>query len=74
MTTSPSVFRNIQRLPAFKNRHARGLRALRGLGLLCGLLVLGDVTRPSLARQARPPPPSPPVRRPLSNQRNLACG
>ncbi|SAL83635.1 hypothetical protein AWB68_06985 [Caballeronia choica] len=48
MTTSLSVFRNIQRLPAFKNRHARGLRALRGLGLLCGLLVLGacDAAQP----------------------------
>jgi hypothetical protein len=48
MTTSLSVFRYNQRLPAVKNRHARGLRALHGLGLLCGLLVLGacDAAQP----------------------------
>ncbi|WP_240804839.1 cyclophilin-like fold protein [Cupriavidus oxalaticus] len=41
MTTRLSASRRSLRRPAMENRHARGLRALRGLGLLCGLLVLG---------------------------------
>ena len=48
MTTSLGVVRNSQRLPAVKNRHAHGRRAVRGLGVLCGLLVLGacDAAQP----------------------------
>ncbi|CAN7781012.1 cyclophilin-like fold protein [Variovorax sp. LjRoot178] len=48
MTTSLCVLRASQRHSAIENRRARGLRALRGLGLLCGLLVLGacDAAQP----------------------------
>lgn len=43
-----SVPRSDRRHSAIERRHARGLRALRGLGLLCGLLVLGacDAAQP----------------------------
>lgn len=41
MTTSLSVSRSSQCHTTIENRHARGLWALRGLGLLCSLLGLG---------------------------------
>ncbi|GAB3396235.1 hypothetical protein GCM10027514_44600 [Azotobacter armeniacus] len=48
MTMSFCVPRSGQGRSAVEYRHARGLRVLRGLGLLCGLLVLGacDAAQP----------------------------
>lgn len=40
MTASPSHSRVSHRHSAIEHRDARGLRALRGMGLLCGLLAL----------------------------------
>src|SRR6476646_9058521 len=56
MTTSLGVVRNSQRLPAVKNRHAHGRRAVRGLGVLCGLLVLGacDAAQPGASGSPTP--------------------
>lgn len=54
MTMSLSVPRSGQRRSTIEHRHACGLRALRGLGLLCGLLVLGGCDAAQLGTSGNP--------------------
>ncbi|MFB8831193.1 cyclophilin-like fold protein [Azotobacter sp. CWF10] len=54
MTMSLRVPRSGQGRSAVEYRHARSLRVLRGLGLLCGLLVLGACDAAQLGASGSP--------------------
>jgi hypothetical protein len=54
MSTSLSAFSSSQCHTAVDNRRARGRRALRGLGVLCGLLVLGACDAAQLGASGLP--------------------